>query len=128
MTCGSVLCWSYPLLQRSNHVIWVYICDVLLEISNSILFFSIEDLSLNGTPSHSSDYHWRNKKVNLTADLAISGTPDDTVFQVECSVTMAEQSVAWWMFTFPVDTVFITNVKINYQSNGKSSYQLIWLF
>jgi hypothetical protein len=64
----------------------------------------------------------------LTADLAISGTPDDTVFQVDCSVTMAAQSVAWWMFTFPVDTVFITNVKINYQSNGKSSYQLIWLF
>jgi hypothetical protein len=39
MKCGSVLCWGYPLLQRSNHVIWVYICDVLLEISNSILFF-----------------------------------------------------------------------------------------
>jgi hypothetical protein len=32
------------------------------------------------------------------------------------------------MFTFPVDTVFITNVKINYRYNSKSSYQLIWLF
>jgi hypothetical protein len=127
MKCGSVLCWGYPLLQRSNHVIWVYICDVL-EISNTILFFSIEDLSLNGTPSQSSDYYWKDKKVFLTADLAISGTPDDTFSQVECSVTMTEQSVAWWMFTFPVDTVFITNIKINYQSNGKSSYQLIWFF
>ena len=128
MTCGSVLCWSYPLLQRSNHVIWEYICDVLLEISNSILFFSIEDLSLNGTPSQSSDYYWIDKGRYLTADLATSGTVADKFVNVVCSVTMAEQSVAWWMFTFPVDTVFITNVKINYQSNGKSSYQLIWLF
>jgi hypothetical protein len=27
------------------------------------------------------------------------------------------------MFTFPVDTVFITNVKINYRYNSKSSCQ-----
>ena len=94
----------------------------------AFFFFSIEDLSLNGTPSQSSDYYWISRHAHLTADLAISGTPNDTFFKVECSVTMAEQSVAWWMFTFPVDTVFITNVKINYQSNSKSSYQLICFF
>ena len=127
MKCGSVLCWGYPLLQRSNHVIWVYICDVVLEISNSILFFSIEDLSLNGTPSQSSDYYWKDRKVFLTADLAISGTPDDTLDGEACSVTLPSppQTVAWWMFTFPVDTVFITNVKINYRYTSKCSYQLI---
>jgi hypothetical protein len=27
------------------------------------------------------------------------------------------------MFTFPVDTVFITNIKINYRYNSKSSFQ-----
>jgi hypothetical protein len=32
------------------------------------------------------------------------------------------------MFTFPVDTMFITNVKINYRFNSKSSCHLIWLF
>jgi hypothetical protein len=94
------------------------------------MFFSIEDLSLNGTPSQSSDYYWVARKVHLTADLAISGTPDDRFGDVACSVTLATpgQSVAWWMFTFPVDIVFITNIKINYRSRSKSSYQLIWLF
>ena len=90
-------------------------------------FFHIEDLSLNGTPSQSSDYYWKDRKVYLTADLAISGTPGDIFANVACSVTLPNppQYVAWWMFTFPVDTVFITNVKINYRSESKSSYQLI---
>ena len=61
----------------------------------------------------------------MTADLAISGEPGDTFANVACSVTLASspQAVAWWMLTFPVDTVFITNIKINYQYNGKSSCQ-----
>ena len=61
----------------------------------------------------------------MTADLAISGKPYDMFRNGECSVTLADppQYVAWWMFTFPVDTVFITNVKINYQYNSKSSFQ-----
>jgi hypothetical protein len=61
----------------------------------------------------------------MTADLAISGEPGDTFPNVPCSVTLASppQSGAWWMFTFPVDTVFITNVKINYRSTSKSSCQ-----
>jgi len=63
----------------------------------------------------------------MTADLAISGEPDDTFPNGACSLTLANppQSGAWWMFTFPVDTVFITNVKINYRSTSKCSYQLI---
>jgi hypothetical protein len=65
----------------------------------------------------------------MTADLAISGELGDTFPNVACSVTLVSppQSVAWWMFTFPVDTVFITNVKINYRSTSKSSCQQIWL-
>ena len=63
----------------------------------------------------------------MTADLAISGTPDDTFGGEACSVTLGSppQTVAWWMLTFPVDTMFITNVKINYRYNSKFSYQLI---
>jgi hypothetical protein len=65
----------------------------------------------------------------MTADLAISGSTTDTFGSGACSVTLADSEyVAWWMYTFPVDTVFITNVKINYRSSSKSSYQLIWLF
>ena len=66
---------------------------------------------------------------HMTADLAISGEPDDMFGNGACSVTLADSEyISWWMFTFPVDTVFITNVKINYRYNSKSSYQLIWLF
>jgi hypothetical protein len=65
----------------------------------------------------------------MTADLAISGGPNDLFGNGACSVTLdGTKYVAWWMYTFPVDTVFITNVKINYRINSKSSYQLIWLF
>ena len=54
----------------------------------------------------------------MTADLAISGTPTDIFGNGACSVTLAgKERVAWWMYTFPVDTVFITNVKINYRFN-----------
>jgi hypothetical protein len=61
----------------------------------------------------------------MTADLAISGETGDAFANGACSVTLASppQSVAWWMFTFPVDTVFITNVKINYRFTSKSSCQ-----
>ena len=88
-------------------------------------FFSIEDLSLNGNASQSSDYFWISRNIYLTADLAISGTPNDKFVEEACSLTLANPppSVAWWMFTFPVDTVFITNVKINYRYNSKSSCQ-----
>jgi hypothetical protein len=62
---------------------------------------------------------------HVTADLAISGTSHDTFANVACSVTLPNtpSSVSWWMFTFPVDTVLITNVKINYRSESKSSCQ-----
>jgi hypothetical protein len=86
--------------------------------------FHIEDLSLNGTPSQSSDYYWKDRKINLTAELAINGETDDTFGEAECSVTQysPRKYVAWWMLTFPVDTVYITNVQINYRNdNSKCS-------
>jgi hypothetical protein len=75
--------------------------------------------------SQSSDYYYKSKGTYMTADLAISGEPGDTFGNVACSVTLAypKQYVAWWMFTFPVDTVFITNIKINYRYYSKSSFQ-----
>ena len=85
-------------------------------------------MSLNGTPSQSSDFYWASAGVNMTADLAISGGTDDTFNELECSVTMIyNQAVAWWMLTFPVDTVFITNVEIYYRSESKSTYKFIGL-
>ena len=84
-----------------------------------MLFYYIENLSPDGTPSQSSVYYWKDKQVNMTADLAINGGPTDTF--VGCSMTLHNpfQSSAWWMLTFPVDTVYITNVKIYYRENSK---------
>ena len=90
-------------------------------------FFHIENLALNGTPSQSTDYNWKDRKINLTAELAVSGIYTDTFGGEACSVTLATpgQSVAWWMLTFPVDTVYITNVSINYRNDCKCSFLLI---
>jgi hypothetical protein len=57
----------------------------------------------------------------LTADLATSGTVADKFVNVVCSVTLATpiQYVAWWMLTFPVDTVYIGNVQIYYRENSE---------
>jgi len=57
----------------------------------------------------------------LTADLVISGTSIDTFGNAACSVTLANpiQYVARWMLTFPVDTVYITNVQIYYRGNSE---------
>jgi hypothetical protein len=57
----------------------------------------------------------------LTADLAISGTTTDIFGNAACCETLANptQYVAWWMLTFPVDTVYITDVQIYYRSNSE---------
>ena len=75
--------------------------------------------------SQSSDYYYVNKEEYMTADLAISGETGDTFANGACSVTQVSppKYVSWWMFTFPVDTVFITNIEINYRYNSKSSCQ-----
>ena len=80
--------------------------------------------------SQSSDYYYEIKKKYMTADLAISGNDTDMFGNGACSVTQTKPplTVAWCMFTFPVDTVFITTVKIHYRYNSKCSYQLICLF
>ena len=84
----------------------------------------IESLALNGTASQSSVYHWEN--LNLTADLAITGGPTHDFNSASCSTTLTDpkQYVAWWMLTFPVDTIYITNVKIYYRDNSKYSLSL----
>ena len=58
--------------------------------------------------SQSSDYYYVNKGKYMTADLAISGESGDTFGNGVCSVTLASppQSVAWWMFTFPVEKCY----------------------
>jgi hypothetical protein len=54
--------------------------------------------------SQGSDYYYVDRGKYMTADLAISGEPDDIFHNGACSVTLASppQSVAWWLFTFPV--------------------------
>ena len=88
--------------------------------------FSKED----GNASQSSDYYYEARNENMTADLAISGNDNDMFANGACSVTQTKPplTVAWWMFTFPVYTVYITTVNIHYRENSKCSYQLIWLF
>jgi hypothetical protein len=83
-------------------------------------------LSTNGTASQSSDYNWTARNVILTADLAISGTDEDTFDGEACSVTLFHptQYKAWWMLTFPVDTVYITNVQIYYRGNSEYVFHI----
>ena len=68
----------------------------------------------------------------MTADLAISGTTTDTFAGEACSETLANpiQYVAWWMLTFPVDTVYITDVQIynRYNSEGFFSHKYFFRY
>ena len=57
----------------------------------------------------------------LTAELAITGGPTHEYYRRLCATTNASptQSIAWWMLTFPVDTVYITTVKIYFRDSSK---------
>jgi hypothetical protein len=88
-------------------------------IMNFVIY--IENLAPNGTASQSTDYYYNNKYY--TADLAVSGGRNDIAHTSRCSITwyMPFQRVAWWMLTFPVNTVYVTNVTIYYRSISKFS-------
>jgi hypothetical protein len=81
----------------------------------------IENLAPNGTASQSSDWYWISKNKTMTADLAVTGGRTHDLLSVSCSMTQTfpKQYVAWWMLTFPVDTVYITKVLIYYRGNSK---------
>jgi hypothetical protein len=66
----------------------------------------------------------------MIADLAISGTSTDTFGGKTCSVTLAYpiQYVAWWMLTFPVDTVYIKNVQIYYRRTSEYFFSYKYFF
>ena len=57
----------------------------------------------------------------LTADLAITGGPTHEFYRRLCATTNASptQSIARWMLTFPVETVYITTVKIYFRDSSK---------
>jgi hypothetical protein len=86
---------------------------------NDVIY--IENLTSNGTASQSSNWYWNDKNKTMTADLAITGGRTHDLRSVSCSITRTEpkQYVAWWMLTFPVDTVYITKVLIYYRGNSK---------
>jgi hypothetical protein len=86
-----------------------------------MLFQYTENLSPNGTASQSSYYYWQYRNLNLTADLAITGGRTHDFLSGSCAVIQYSPTRyrAWWMLTFPVDTIYITNVKIFFQSDGK---------
>jgi hypothetical protein len=73
----------------------------------------IENLAPTGTASQSSELH-RLSKRQFTADLAVNGGSTDTINNGGCSMTRYKpfQRFAWWMLSFPVDAVYVTNVKI----------------
>jgi hypothetical protein len=100
-----------------------------------MLFQYTENLSPNGTASQSSYYYWQYRNLNLTADLAITGGRTHDFLSGSCAVTQYSPTRyrAWWMLTFPVDTIYITNVKIFFKvtvSSRSTQYSLvkyIWL-
>jgi hypothetical protein len=62
-----------------------------------------------------------NKIVVEISNLAITGERTHDCLSGSCAVAQYSPTRyrAWWMLTFPVDTVYITNVKIYFQSDGK---------
>ena len=93
------------------------------------IFYLLENISSNGTATQSSDYFWKDKQIFLTADLAITGGPTQHFKSVSCATTLYKpiQYVAWWMLTFPVDTVYITTVKMYYRNDSKSNFSLVYI-
>ena len=65
----------------------------------------------------------------MTADLAITGKRTDKAKSGQCAVTgyPSPDYFVWWMLTFPVDTVYVTNVRIYYRDNSKFYYQVLHL-
>ena len=65
----------------------------------------------------------------MTADLAITGGPTDTFVSGSCAITGYPNPdyLVWWMLTFPVDTVYVTNVRIYYRQNSKFYFQVFHL-
>ena len=57
----------------------------------------------------------------MTAELAIT----DTFYSGSCDRTgyPPPDDFAWWMLSFPVDTVYITNFRIYYRGNSKFYFQ-----
>jgi hypothetical protein len=94
-----------------------------------IIFYLIENISSNGTATQSSEYFWKDKQLFLTADLAITGGPTHHFKSDSCATTLYKpiQYVAWWMLTFPVDTVYITTVKIYYRNDSKSNFTFVYI-
>ena len=92
-----------------------------------MLFQYTENLSPNGTAFQSSDYHWKDYNLNLTADLAITGGRTHDFASRSCALTQYSptQYTAWWMLTFPVDTVYITNVLIYFRGPSKFFFSYV---
>jgi hypothetical protein len=86
---------------------------------NDVIY--IANLTSNGTPSQSSDWYWKGEDKTMTADLAVTGGRTHDLLSLSCSITQADPKlyVAWWILSFPVDTVYITNVLIYYRENSK---------
>lgn len=88
----------------------------------------IENLTPNGNASQSSVYYWKDEDKNMTAELAVTGGRTHNFLSVSCSTTQTHPKlyVAWWMLTFPVDTVYIMTVKIYYRCNSKFYFSFVF--
>jgi hypothetical protein len=83
----------------------------------------IENLAPTGTASQSSVFSSRIGHRQFTADLAVNFGSTETPYDGGCSLTRHNryQRFAWWMLSFPVDAVYVTNVKIYTKDVSKFS-------
>ena len=91
-----------------------------------MLFNYLETIASHGTASQSSVYYCGGANTYLTADLAITGGPTHDFNSISCTTTIPTpvQYAAW--LTFPVDTVYITIVKIYYREYSKFYFSFVF--
>ena len=95
-------------------------------ISNILHY--IGNKASNETASQSSVNYWKDRDQNMTADLAITDGSAHDCYGLACATTRygPTQYVAWWMLTFPVNTVYIMTVNMYYQYNSKSYFSFVY--
>jgi hypothetical protein len=97
-------------------------------VFNTISLYRKHSINWNCFPEFG--FVLENMKLNMTADLAITGGPTHGFYSRSCTTTNAspKQYVAWWMLTFHFYTVYINTVKFYYRDPSKFISLVLILF